>query len=283
MAPPGLDVGVAPLDPAFVYSHVGRREAEYGRPVRLDHPYAVVFTVEMDHRLVRSAPGLGTTVESSSRYLEAAKIALALSSVIRAWGYDARPHLDGNYLAVLPPIAVTAGLGEVGRLGLLVTEECGPRVRLGAVTTDLPLVPDGPRPFGVQEFCRVCLKCARACPGRAIGRERDAPPSGWGIRWEDCYRFWRKVGTDCAVCLDVCPYSKPRSGLHRLFRLAVRGSPLGPRAAVWLDDLLYGRRPRRRPEPGWLGLHGASRGGRRGSGGTLGRAEALEQHGVGET
>ncbi len=253
-----LDVGVTRLPTEFVYSHVGRREEEYGRrigpgaEVDFDHRYAVVFTVEMDYRFVRAAPRLPVVVESSHQYLEAAKIALALAANIRALGWDARAHMDGNYLAVLPPLAAAAGLGEIGRMGLLVTENHGPRVRLGMVSTNLPLVCDQPRPFGVQSFCRLCKKCARNCPAQAISEDDEPDEAGWRISWEDCYRFWRRTGTDCAMCLNSCPYSKPDTMLHRMLRAMIRELPPAQRVALWADDFLYGRRPLHRWKPDWF-------------------------------
>jgi len=251
-----VDAGVAELTPEFVYTHVGRRESEYGTEIDLDHQYGLIFAVEMDYRYIRSAPRLPVVVESSHQYMEAAKVALALAANIRALGWDARAHMDGNYLAVLPPLAVRAGLGEIGRMGLLVTERYGPRVRLGLVTTNMPLEPDKPRPFGLQEFCAGCQKCAETCPPRAIGTDPRAPEDGWHIEWERCYKFWRISGADCATCISSCPYSKPSSFFHQLTRLAVRNSSLFRRVALWADDWLYGKRHFDTWEPDWFDERG---------------------------
>ena len=59
-----------------------------------------------------------------------------------------------------------------------------------------------------------------------------------------CYRFWRLQGSDCAVCIRVCPYSHPSTPLHNLVRWAVGRNGLARRVALWADDLFYGRRPR---------------------------------------
>lgn len=250
------DAGVCELDAAAVYSHIGRRESEYGTAVEADlglgHRWGIVFTVEMDYRYLTAAPRLPVVVESSHRYLDAAKTALALAANIRALGWSARAHIDGNYLAVLPPLAAAAGLGEIGRMGLLVTENHGPRVRLGLVTTDLPLASDAPRPFGLAAFCRHCRKCARNCPGQAVSSEPDAPERGWGIVPESCYRFWRRTGTDCAACVISCPYSKPATVFHQLARIIIRGFPAAQRTLLWLDDALYGRRPSSSWTPDWF-------------------------------
>jgi len=68
-----------------------------------------------------------------------------------------------------PPIAEDAGLGTIGRIGLLITPELGPRVRLSVVTTDLPIIIDKKKKDNsVIEFCTKCKKCAEVCPTEAI-------------------------------------------------------------------------------------------------------------------
>ena len=73
-----------------------------------------------------------------------------------------------NDTALAIPYAIKAGLGEYGRLGLLITKEFGPRVRLGKIFTNLPLAPDRPIRFGVKEFCDTCRRCSEGCPVNAI-------------------------------------------------------------------------------------------------------------------
>lgn len=243
--------GITALAPEFTYSHAGRGD-DYGREIAPSHRYALVFTVAMDYRHLLAAPGLPVVAESARQYLEAAKVALAVAANVSALGGAARAHLDGSYLAVLPPLAVLAGLGEIGRPGILVTPDLGPRVRLGMVTTDLPLSADRPRPLGLQEFCRTCGKCARNCPAQAISREPAAPAAGWQVQADRCYRFWRQTGTDCAICLISCPYSRPLSPLQRLLRAAAGRSAPARRIAPRLDDIVYGRRPFRRWAPEWF-------------------------------
>jgi ferredoxin len=249
-------VGVTELQPYHIYSHVGRGVGEYGTPVRLDHRYAVAFAVEMAHDMVQTAPAAPTLLESARKYADAAVIAILLAKTVRAMGYPARAHIDGNYRVVAPLVAWDAGLGEFGRMGLLMTPELGPRVRLGAVTTDLPLVPDGRRPdLSVLDFCALCLKCAENCPVRAIpfgARQETGGTLRWQIDQETCYRYWCAVGTDCARCVAVCPYAYPDTLFHNLVRHAARHSGLARRAVIPLDHLFYGTRPRPQTPPGWL-------------------------------
>ena len=56
--------------------------------------------------------------------------------------------------------------GEYGRNGLLITPEFGPRLRIGKIFTNLPMVHDRPVRFGVKEFCDICRLCAKNCPAK---------------------------------------------------------------------------------------------------------------------
>jgi ferredoxin len=241
------DVGVTPLRPYHVYSHIGRGTGRWGEPVELDHRWAIAFTVEMDHGAVAHAPQAPTVVESARQYVALSRIGVEVASVIRRCGYPARAHTDGNYRVIAPLVARDAGLGEIGRMGILMTPRHGTRVRLGVVTTDLPLVSDPPGDDpSVLDFCSVCRKCAHNCPVGAIPTgERE--PIDDGLRWridpDMCFRYWAATGTDCAVCMRVCPYSHPDSLVHRLVRGAIRRSGGARRIMLHADDLFYGRRP----------------------------------------
>jgi ferredoxin len=248
-------VGITGLRPYHLYSHVGRGRGEYGAPIELDHRYAIAFAVEMDRDMVGTAPAAPTVLESARQYANAAQVAILLAGVIRSQGYPARAHVDGNYRVVAPLVARDAGLGEIGRMGLLMTPDLGPRVRLGVVTTDLPLMPDRRSvDTSVLDFCTICEKCAANCPVQAIprgGRQEIDGALRWRIDQVLCYRYWCVAGTDCARCMAVCPYSHAGSPMHNGVRWAARRSGAARRAILWLDGIFYGTRPAPRPAPAW--------------------------------
>lgn len=241
-----VDVGVAELKPYHIYTHIGRGTGTYGAPVELDHRWALAFTVEMDHGRISRAPTAPVVEESARQYVEGAKIALILAAMIRRLGYPARAHIDGNYRVIAPLVARDAGLGEIGRMGLLMTPRLGPRVRLGVVTTDLPLVADAAGDnASVLDFCAICRKCAANCPVAAIPSGERVPIDG-GLRWaidsESCFRYWNLVGTDCATCVRVCPYSHPDHPAHNLVRWVIGRSPAARRVMLRMDDVFYGKK-----------------------------------------
>ena len=242
-----LDCGVASLKSSHIYSHIGRGSGTYGAPIHLDHPFAIGFTVEMHSEMTTAAPHPPITMESARQYVESARVAIQLAASIRKLGYPARAHIDGNYRVIAPLIARDAGLGEIGRMGLLMTPRQGPRVRLGVVTTSMPLIPDSYKPdLSTLDFCQICNKCAANCPSQSIpsgDREINNGVLRWRIDPESCYHYWTIIGTDCGRCLAVCPFSHPDNWLHNLVRWGIKRSGAFRRAALFLDDFFYGKEP----------------------------------------
>lgn len=242
-----IDVGITTLKDEHLYSYRGRSH-NYGEKVENKHKYAVALTVEMDHEFVRNAPYALSVLESSRQYVRSGVIALRIAQYIRQLGHDARAHIDGEYEVVCPLVARDAGLGEIGRMGLLMTPNLGPRIRIAVVTTSIPLVPDARiEDTSVVDFCKTCKKCAEACPSRAIPFEDRKEINGvlrWQINQEACFTYWTKAGTDCARCMSVCPYAHPDNMLHNLVRFGIKNSPLFRYLAVKMDDFFYGRKPK---------------------------------------
>ena len=238
-------VGSAPVDETFVYTHKGRHDEGYGREVDLHHPTAIVFLVEMDFEAMQRAPGAETIRESARQYYRGAVISKTVAAVLEACGFEAKSHHDACYDVILPPLAVRAGLGELGRHNILIADRFGSRVRIGAVTTTLELEHGAPVDLGADHFCTLCRKCAVNCPSHALSLDEKEDVRGvakWPTNVERCYGYWRTVGTDCGICMAVCPFSHRNNAFHSLVRRLVRLAPWTHRMAVWFDDLVYGRR-----------------------------------------
>ena len=125
------------------------------------------------------------------------------------------------------------------------------------VTTDAPLQPDSPfQDLTTIDFCLRCRKCARSCPSRAIPfGDPEADIDGvlrWKIDSDACFGVWTRLGTDCARCMSVCPYSHPDNALHSIVRWGIRNNGIFRRAAIWTDDLVYGKRPAPKAELPWM-------------------------------
>ena len=245
-------VGICDLDRRWVYSRVSNDVTGEHLPMEVPekYRYAIAIAIEMDYAFLKTTPAGGGAAATGLGYSKMAFVAGLLAQFIRGLGYEAIPC--GNDTALSIPIAIEAGMGELGRNGLLITEKFGPRVRLCKVFTDLPLAPDEPRFFGVEEFCRTCMKCAALCPSRAISfdeRTTEAPTISnnpgvlkWPINPEQCFKFWVSNRTDCATCIRVCPFNQEKGWHHDLVRAAIKNVPALNPLFLRIDGILgYGR------------------------------------------
>ena len=250
-----IDCGITELKDYHLYS-VGGRGERYGKKYQKQHQFAIAITVEMDKEMVSAAPKGSIVMESGQQYLESGKIAIQLGKFIRKLGYEARAHIDGNYEVICPLVARDAGLGEIGRMGILMTPKLGPRVRIAVVTTNLPLLTNQPlHDYSMIDFCIKCKKCAVSCPSQAISFDDRKNIDGvkrWQINQEACFGLWATLGTDCGRCISVCPFSHPDNLLHNIVRTGIKNSSVFRVAAVKLDDVFYGRKPVVSEMPGWI-------------------------------
>lgn len=254
-------VGICRVNPLWIYSHRGEifydRWDDWGKELKPEDlpPYAVVMLTEMDVGHVYGAPHTPTVAESARGYSKGAYLSTLLARWFAHMGYRGIAEHTRRYDIVLPPLAVDAGLGEVGRLGYLMAPKFGPRVRIFATLTDMPLIPDKPISIGADEFCRRCKKCAESCPSTSIPLGDKVVFKGalkWKLNEDSCFEYWSRVGTDCSICMAVCPFSRPNTLLHKVVRWFVARSPVARKAFPTVDNFLYGKHWRSKPVPNWL-------------------------------
>ncbi|MBI9046446.1 MAG: 4Fe-4S dicluster domain-containing protein [Anaerolineaceae bacterium] len=251
-----LDVGITLLQPYHIYSHTGRSPDGYGLPIENTHKFAIALSVEMNYEMVGPNPTTPGSLETAKQYVEVGRAAVQLANAIRLMGYPARAHVEGNYHVICPLVAQDAGLGEIGRMGVIMTPKHGPRVRLAVVTTELALnIDERPDGSAILDFCTICKKCAENCPSQSIpfdDRIELDDALRWKIDGDGCLRYWNTAGTDCGRCLSVCPYAHENNIYHNIIRWGISHSYLFRRAANKMDDVLYGKKPALRETPEWI-------------------------------
>lgn len=197
-------VGVAPLDPLWVYK--GYDVAE---------PTIVVLGQAQNYEMMRHAPpGPGnhySNTEVRRQYNRGARAATKLANYIRQQGYGAEPHFGPDAKALnMIPAALAAGFGELGKHGSIINRQLGSNFRLSAVSTDMPLKPDEQDMFGADDFCTNCNVCTSACPPDAIMKSKQTVrgTTKWYVDFDKCIPYFaERLG--CALCMVVCPWSRP--------------------------------------------------------------------------
>ncbi|WP_024831670.1 4Fe-4S double cluster binding domain-containing protein [Ruminiclostridium josui] len=106
--------------------------------------------------------------------------------------------------------AVLAGLGWIGKNGLFIHKDYGPRVRLGTVLTDMELPCEN---IILQNNCSSCNRCVKACPALALtgnkwefGKPRENVVDARACS-EYMNRNFKHIGRGsvCGICIKVCP------------------------------------------------------------------------------
>ena len=187
-------VGIAELDPRFSFTQAGD----------MAHKFALVYGIGMSYDNMADI-GPRSQDEVHRVYHKLDELGLRIAHQIAAYGYSAsmQPN-EGD----IPLVAVgwLAGLGELGKHGSLISPELGSSFRLGAVTTDMPLEPDGPKDSGIDEVCMRCGVCTRFCPGDAIKPLKQVVNGvqRWHVDTPACEPWFHKL-YGCKICLMVCP------------------------------------------------------------------------------
>jgi epoxyqueuosine reductase len=218
-----VNVTREPVDPAAITREIKEKAHDLGadmigvcrlQPHMIDlgaevpHEFVIVACVAEDYDKVMQGAD-GVEEEAMRVYAKCTEIATDLAAHIRSLGYPARAHHNGGSEVQAIPIFYQVGFGELGRHGSLINEKYGASFRPGFVTTDLPLIEDEPREFGVQDFCLNCNVCQLNCPGDAIPQDYviTRGTKRWLIDLEKCYPYSRLRDEYCHLCVDVCPYN----------------------------------------------------------------------------
>jgi Pyruvate/2-oxoacid:ferredoxin oxidoreductase delta subunit len=212
--------GITKMDASFCY-----------RDSSPDFQYAISVAWPMDREEMLHTPSQRSNREIMDAYRQVNRVAIKLANFIRSLGHPAQASTNlapGSSTEVLHvPIAIEAGLGQLGKHGSLITAEFGSNVRLATVLTDLPLAIDQPRDLGVDDLCRNCRICETNCPPHAIFSEKQTVrgQKRWYVNFDKCAPYFAET-RGCGICIEVCPWSEPGKGMELTKTLLGRRHPV---------------------------------------------------------
>ncbi|MBL8601496.1 MAG: tRNA epoxyqueuosine(34) reductase QueG [Myxococcales bacterium] len=188
----------------------------------VDHPgilqgaKSVIVCALSYHRRDAPSPLTGATV---ARYAQGRdyhnffrKRLRKLAKFVRTLGGEARPTVDTAPL-LERAWAARAGVGFVGKNGMIIAPGLGSYLLLGEVVTDLVLTPGAP----LSSRCGACTLCLDGCPTRAF-----AAPYRLDPRRCIAYLTIEQKGAiapalrplvgdrlfGCDTCQDLCPFNR---------------------------------------------------------------------------
>lgn len=187
---------------------------------------AVWIAVTLDPLIVRdmtAGPTKLYEIEYRKKNELLTRLTQDATKVLRGFGFEAIPRLptdeDIDWIDLTTPlphktVATRAGVGWIGKCGLLVTEEFGSAIRMSTILTDASFT--WTQPIGYS-MCGDCEECVKHCPADAVTGE------DWikGMDREEYYNAHacheHIVDTNkpkgltakiCGICIAVCPYTR---------------------------------------------------------------------------
>lgn len=190
------------------------------------YPYAITFGIRLSDAIINEIEDKPTfTYFNHYRSVNALidQISLRLVLLLSNKGHSGYsiaasqsiPTAPVPFSGVIPHKtgAVHAGLGWIGKNGLFIHKEYGPRVRLGTVLTDMEFINENEP---MKSKCSACNKCVQACPAIALtgnewsmGVEREHIVDAKACS-EYMNRNFKNIGRGsvCGICIKVCSACK---------------------------------------------------------------------------
>ncbi|MDJ0629797.1 MAG: 4Fe-4S dicluster domain-containing protein [Rhodobacter sp.] len=210
-------IGVAEMDPNWVFE---------GHDIPQSR--VIIAGVQHEFSAISQAPEPKAGAEVMRQYNRAALVAKEIAGWLRIQGWDAEPVTGPRTgaLALIPP-ALASGFGELGKHGSIIDRDMGASFRLSAVLTDAPFAPTPPAEHGIDGFCRSCRICEDACPPEALFSQKKTVRGveKWYVDFDRCLPFFNQT-QGCAICIAVCPWSRPGVGPNLAAKLARRAARL---------------------------------------------------------
>lgn len=195
------NIGYVKISDMDVFKH-------YGVPYK----NVIIFTAHQETKPILTSPSIDSQVEVGRIYGVTGKGSNEVSKLIEDMGYGAMPSHSLGGVIDYTKLGYLAGLGCIGRHGLLIEPKSGPNHRLGAIFTNISNFDEyfdsTNEHMWIKDFCAKCGKCIKKCPGNAINNEPTVNENGYTtcIDYKKCgVEFGDKFG--CNVCVAICPFT----------------------------------------------------------------------------
>jgi len=113
------------------------------------------------------------------------------SKILESEGYTAHHKSILSVYGDFRPLAVSAGLGDWGRNGIVVNNDYGAGLLFAAIFTNAPLEASSSEKH--INNCTNCEQCIIACPGKAFENNTFHP-----------YRCMPNIIKGCSECINIC-------------------------------------------------------------------------------
>ena len=162
----------------------------------------IVLAIEMDMEILESKPGEKAKNLNKAFYEKFRKITEELSKYLLNNGIESQIAYPNEQLINLPFLGEKSGIGGIGKNGILITPEFGPRVKLSGILTSFedPSFEFSEKKYKwIKKYCEDCMDCMNYCENEALIKDSNDNLILIGSK---C------IGSEegCTYCIEKCPF-----------------------------------------------------------------------------
>lgn len=161
----------------------------------------------MSSETIETAPGPEALKLNNANYEKLGKLTYKLSDYLRENGFATEVAHPFGSLVNFSPLGQKANVGYIGKNGLLITPESGPRQKISAIFVSIAnlTVKDENEHSWIPEYCERCGKCIKACPEKAL-IEKETCCGGNEVEFIQDLCIGCSQG--CTYCIEACPFDE---------------------------------------------------------------------------
>ncbi|MCK9151077.1 reductive dehalogenase domain-containing protein [Methanobacterium alcaliphilum] len=182
----------------------------------IQYTNVIVLTMEMDEKIIKTLPGKEAQKLNNEAYAKLGDLSYVLSDYLRENGFATEVSHPYEGVINFSALAEKAGLGHIGKSGLLITPDLGPRQKISAIFVSIANLPKkGPDHSWIKDYCERCNNCIKACSEKALHETEGC----CGNKKVELIKN-RCIGCShgCTFCIEECPfYTKGYVHLKRKF------------------------------------------------------------------
>lgn len=165
---------------------------------------SIILISEMDKKAVDLAPSTETQEMGVVSYDEHGKMTNILAEFLRENGYASHASHPAGGFVTYTWLAQRAGLGYIGKHGMLITPEHGPRQRISTIFTSIKNLPinEQNEHSWIPNFCMKCGNCIRKCPENAFIQKKSHETG------EIVTCVVKDLCLGCGICMKECSFNQ---------------------------------------------------------------------------
>lgn len=163
---------------------------------------AIVISHEMPDKILESEIGAEAEDANNELYAKFGDLTYEISDYLRQNGFETYVAHPREERINFSKIAERACMGSIGKSGLFISPELGPKQKMSAILVNiknLPVKNENPH-LWIRKYCEYCNSCIRKCPKNALSYIEENKQRV--IDETACIG----CSEGCTECIKACPF-----------------------------------------------------------------------------